>query len=473
MTCVDFRVAHVNAATAALTYLLIILGIATWFGLRESITASVASMLAYNFFFLPPIGTFTIADPQNWVALSVFLLTAITASQLSSNARRKAEEARSRQDDLQRLYEFSRALMLGDNERSLAAQAVRQFAFLFGTEEVCVYDAAADSVSKIADRASVLTEADLRRVASQGHVWRNPDASAVILPIALGGAPLGSFGVMPADHISELVLHAVAQLIAIAFERARAQQTATRMEAERQNEQLKSTLLDALAHEFKTPLTSMKAATSTMLARRKLDPTDYELATVLDEETDRMTNLVGDAIELARIGSEPVALHRTDFSPAQLISNAIAGLRPMFQGRDLNVSVPEDLPSVNVDRKLVELALRQLLTNAIKYSPPNSPISVTANKEQNSVVLQIASSGPGIPVSEQQWLFEKFYRGRDARRSIPGTGMGLSITRDIVTAHGGRIWVESELGHGAQFCFTLPVVPAGSTVKPKVAQTVA
>ncbi|MGI8958228.1 MAG: DUF4118 domain-containing protein [Bryobacteraceae bacterium] len=306
VAAIDLRINHVNSSTAAFSFLLLILALATRVGLKESIVASLASMLAYNFFFLPPLGTFTIADPQNWVALFVFLVTAITASQLSSSARRKAEEAASREQEVQRMYEFSRALMLRDDERTLPDQITQKISELFGAEHVSFYDRETDSTCRIGPPNSPLQEASLREVARTGEIGRKPESATVIAPVRLGGRFLGSLGVAASNHISEVALQAIAQLVAIALERAKAQDVAARAEAARQNEKLKLALLDALAHEFKTPLTSIKAAATTVLSRNKLGEIEQDLLTVVDEEADHLNDLVNEAIELARIGSGPV-----------------------------------------------------------------------------------------------------------------------------------------------------------------------
>jgi two-component system sensor histidine kinase KdpD len=457
LTAINFRLFHVNSATAAFTFLLLILILATRIGLRESIVASAASMLAYNFFFLPPIGTLTIADPQNWVALFTFLATAIIASHLSSSAHQKAQEAGSRQQELQRMYDFSRALMLGDADRTLPKHAARQISELFELEDIWLYSCETDSVYNLATVETSLTDSLLREAARSGNVWRSADGSALVVPIQLGGHSFGSLGVAGAAKLSEVALQAIAQLIAIAVERARAQEKASRLEATRQNEQLKSTLLDALAHEFKTPLTSIKVATTTLLARPH-NPTEREFLTIIDEEADRMTSLVSDAIELARIGSGPVTLYRACFTAVEIIDSALSDFRALLEGRNLRVRTADNLPSVYIDKKLTELALRQILNNALKYSPPGSPIQISAefDEETKSVLVQVTSEGPGIPKAEQPLLFEKLYRGSQVRTRIAGTGMGLNISREIIQAHGGHIWVQSESGKGAQFCFTLP-----------------
>jgi two-component system sensor histidine kinase KdpD len=473
VTIIDFRLLHVNSSTAAFSFLLLILGLAARVGLTESIIASLAGMLAYNFFFLPPIGTFTIADPQNWVALFVFLVTAITASQLSSSARRKAEEAASREQEVQRMYDFSRALMLRDEERTLPDQIAQKISELFGVQDVSFYDREADSVYKIGRPDSPLQEALLRDIATSGQIWRKAESAALIAPVRLGGRSLGSLGVAGTNRISEVALQAIAQLIAIALERAKAQEMTARAEATRQNEQLKSTLLDALAHEFKTPLTSIKAAATAVLSQSKLDEAEQDLLTVVDEEADHLNNLLTEAIELARIGAGPVKLRRELCSADELISSAIAQLRRSTEGRVLEVTVERDLPPIEIDRKLGELALRQLLNNALKYSPPSSLIQITAQSQSDTIAIGVSNIGPGIPKSEQDLIFEKFYRGREVRERIPGTGMGLTIAREIIEAHGGRVWLKSESGKSVHFCLTLRTVALEKPIGEQQTQTFA
>ena len=399
LTWIDFRLIHVNSATAAFTFLVLVLGLATRSNLQESIIASVASMLAYNFFFLPPIGTFTIADPQNWVALFAFLATAITASHLSSSARRRAEEAKVRQQELQQMYDFSRALILGHDDRSLPNEITHQIAALFGIESVWFYSCETDLIYRTEVIQTSFKESEFRSTANTGNVWTDVNQSASILPIHLGGACLGSLGIAGTVSLSSFALEAITQLIAIAIARARAQETATLLEATRQNEQLKSTLLDAVAHEFKTPLTSVKAAASTVLSSCKLNEMAEELITIIDEEADRMTNLVSDAIDLARIGSSPVTLHKELFAPEQLVASALTDMRNLFEGRELEISLAPDLPPIYVDRKLSQMTLRQLLSNAWKYSLPGSPIRVKVGMQDEFVLFEIINTGPAIPRS--------------------------------------------------------------------------
>jgi two-component system, OmpR family, sensor histidine kinase KdpD len=453
---IDFSLIQVNSATAAFTFLVLVLGLATRTNLKESVTASVASMLAYNFFFLPPTGTLTIADPENWVALFAFLATAITASHLASSARRKTEEARMRQQELQRMYDFSRALILGHDDRSLPNEITHQIAAQFGIESVWFYSCETDLIYRTETIQTSFKDSDFRATANTGTVWSDTNHGASIVPIRLGGSFLGSLGIAGSVSLSDFALEAITQLIAIAMARARAHEAAMFLEASRQNEQLRSTLLDALAHEFKTPLTSVKAAASTILSSCNLGEPAHELITIIDEETDRMTHLVSDAIEIARIGSSPVSVHKEFCFPEQLISSAVADMRNLFEGRELEIRVSPDLPPINVDQKLSQMTLRQLLSNAWKYSPPGSPIRVKAERQGDFVLFEVINMGPGIPTNEQKRIFEKFYRAPAVRSLVAGTGLGLSISREIIEAQGGRIWVDSEPGTATRFSFLLP-----------------
>ena len=246
--------------------------------------------------------------------------------------------------------------------------------------------------------------------------------------------------------LSEAALQAVAQLGAIALERARAQEAANHAEATRQNEQLKATLLDALAHEFKTPLTSIKAAITSILTNSEHDPVERELLTVADEEADRLTTLLTRTIEVARIEAGHVKLSRQPCPVAQLVADAIDQLKRFCEGRDVRVDVPPDLPPVDADPGLIALVLRQLLDNALKYASPSASIGISAERSEDNVIVHVFNDGPGIAPEEFNSIFQKFYRGRDVRDRIPGTGLGLTIAREIVATHGGNLTVSSQPG---------------------------
>lgn len=453
ITFVYFRLLSVNSTTVALSFLLAILAVATAWGLLEAVVASVAAMLCFNYFFLPPAGALTIADPQNWVALFVFVVTSIVASQLSASAKRRASEATLRQHEMERLYALSRGLMLLDNRSAAASQVSYQIAQVFELPGVALFDREHDRVYRAGPHDVPVSHAKLRDAAVQGTAFHEVAANISILPVSLGGAPIGSLAI-DGGAISDTALHAIANLAAIAVERARAQELATRAEVARQNQELKSTLLDALAHEFNTPLTSIKAAASAMSAENGAP--QNELLTVIEEETDRLSSLVTESMQIARIEAGNVRLEKRPHGVAELVSSALRRLKLLLEDREVRRELSDDLPAVLADAELVGLALRQLVTNALKYSNPESPLMIRARAGEDGVIISVKDYGPGIPEAELARIFDRFYRVPDRAARIPGAGMGLTIAREIVSAHGGRIWVESHPGQGSEFFFTLP-----------------
>lgn len=463
LTLLFTRLVKVNFTTVALTYLLAVLGIATVWGLVEAVAASILGMICFNYFFLPPVGTFTIADPQNWVALFAFLFTSVIASHLSSSVKKRAEEAIRRQHELERLYAFSRALLLLDSPSELMKQIAHQVAQAFEPDGVAFYDRSTDTVYRAGPEDIPSDVSKLRDVAVQGTVWHDATSRIRVMPISLGGRTIGSLA-LQGGFVSETALHSIANLAAIALERARAQEAASHAEAVRQSEELKSTMLDALAHEFKSPLTPIKAAVTSMLADGLCNSAHQELLRIVDEEADRLNAMLTEAIQMARIEAGKVQLQTSPHSVASLVEPTLAKLRGAMEGRDIEVCIPGDLPAVMADPEFVGIVLWQLLTNAVRYTPPGSPLAVSARVQDEQVAVSVADQGPGIPVQEQSHIFEKFYRSREHRHLIPGTGMGLAIAREIIRAHGGKIWVNSEPGKGSEFLFTLPV--AGKEVSP-------
>jgi two-component system, OmpR family, sensor histidine kinase KdpD len=454
ITFVFFRVLPLTATTAGFFYLVAILTIATVGGLVESTIASIVAMLCFNFFFLPPVGTFTIADPQNWVALFTFLATSLVASQLSARAKRKTEEAVARQHEMEKLYSISRALLLTDPTRPMGNQIVQSVVQAFGFSAVALYERNSNEVYRAADGDLPDLDTKLRQAALRSTSFRDEENDFAIIPVRLGGQPIGSLAIR-GSCLSDAALQSLLNLVAIGLERALSQETVNRAEVARRSEELKSTLLDALAHEFKTPLTSIKAVTTDLLSDHLPDH-QRELVTVADEGTDRLSKLVTDAIQLARIEGGQFRLNRGIHLPKVLVSAALGQMKPFTDGRGISVFVAEDLPPVWVDANLIQMVITHILDNALKYSPTGSPIAFAARATDGRVVISISDRGPGIREDEQSRIFEKFYRGR-RESNLKGSGMGLAIAREIVKVHGGEIWVASRAGEGSEFSFSLPV----------------
>ncbi len=351
---------RINPTTVALAFLLVILFVATAWGSRPAVVASFVGVVSFNFFFLPPFGTFTIRDPDNWIAFVAFMITALTVGQLSARAKRRAEEAEDAKREIERLYHELQDTF----ERSSQAKALKQ------------------------------------------------------------------------------------------------------------SERLKSALLDAVTHDLRTPLTSIKASATTMLAdlySSERNNTDAqldnegrkEMLEVINEEADRLDRFVEGLTKLARIDAGEMQLRRQWCSIAEVITVALKRAEPRTRANQLEVWIEDELPAVRIDEHAVAEVVYTLVDNAAKYSPPGTTIRVRAAPGGDGTMrVSVEDEGPGISVETRERVFEKFFRAMrdgDVGDRKTGSGMGLAIARGIVEAHGGRIWIEDADGHsGAKFVVELP-----------------
>ncbi|PYX24521.1 MAG: sensor histidine kinase [Acidobacteria bacterium] len=454
-----FRRIHVNnPTTVALTFLLTVLIVSTVWGLRVSVFMAVVATLAFNYYFLPPFGTFTIADPQNWVALFAFLVTAVIASQLSARARREALNANERRHDVERLYSFSQKLLTSDNVVELLNLLPRYIVEAFGVKAAAISLPDRGDVYRSTPDIGSLDSHDLQLVCSRGEPRIDSQRQLAFMPLRMGLRTVGSLGVS-GSRLSRQTLDAMSSLIAIAIERVRAVENLSRTEAARESEQLRSVLLDSVTHEFRTPLTAIKASVTSLLSGSELAPEQQrELLTVINEESDRLNRLVGEAAEMAQLDANKVELELGPHSIREALDAAIEGSRNILGTHPIEIRLPGDLPKVRMDEARIKEVLMQLLENAAKYSPADAPIQITGEVRNRQLMTSVSDRGAGIDDFEQALIFDKFYRGRNQRMMVQGTGMGLAIAKAIIEAHHGTIGVTSQLGHGSVFYFTLPLV---------------
>jgi two-component system sensor histidine kinase KdpD len=450
-----------NPTSVGFAYLLLVLVIASTWGIVEATLASLAATLTFNFFFLPPVGKFTIADPQNWVALFSFLATALITSRLSARVKKQALDAVDRQRDIERLYTFSRAILLMDAVEPLAKQLARKLAEVFGLRAVVLYDRRTGEIHRAGPSDFDGTEDQLRDAASQGTSFFDPEHERAITAVRLGSEPIASFAI-EGPFMPDSVLQGISNLIAIGLERARAQNLAHQVEAVRRSEQLRTTLIDAMAHEFKTPLTSIRAATTSLLSLPD-QPMESrtELLEIADEEARHLQALIDDAVDMARLESDHIQVRRELTDPKELVEDVLAALRTQIDNRPVDIQAEESLPQLSLDRRLVKLALKQVLDNALKYSPPRSPVTVRVSNVPSSngngaIKFEITDHGAGIPEQERDRLFERFYRSPSVKNQVPGFGLGLAIANNIVLAHHGELTVDSRPGE-TTFRMTLPL----------------
>lgn len=456
ITFIFSRLLPVNAASAGFFYLIEILAVATIWGLGEAAIASVMAMLCYNFFFLPPLGRFTITDPENWVALVTFLVTALVASHLSNRAKNQTLEAKRRQRETEQLYALSRAILLTDAAQPIGAQAAQHIAQIFVSDSVALFDSASGSIFRGGADELPGVEPTLKQVVLQGAPNHDASTGVDAWPIVLGGRPIGAIAAK-GIHLSDSAVQALLNLVAIALERVRAEEATNKAEVARQSEEFKSTLLDAIAHEFKTPLTSIKAAATSLLTDGgSLKADQREMVAIIDEETDRMSLLVTEAVKMSQIDAGKVKLDRSAVDIETLLHSAVSSFSGRGEERILGLDGLEGMPKILVDPEMISLAVRQLIDNALKYSHPPFPIVLRASFNSDQVVIRIIDEGPGIPERDREKIFEKFFRRASVRDKVPGSGLGLHIAREIARTHGGDLWMEQGHNAGSQFCLALP-----------------
>jgi two-component system sensor histidine kinase KdpD len=455
---VFFRHARdVNQTTIALTLLLAILAVSAVWGMAVSVFMSVAAVLSFNYFFLPPVGTFTIADPQNWVALFAFLVTSIMGSQLSARIRKEADEAHQRRREIERLYRFSQKLLAEGNVIQLMNAIPNYIVESFEGGAAELFLPQKDKFYRSGFGAAHLDEEKMKSVFLRDEGVFESQEGLYFIPVRMGVRPIASLGIS-GSRLSRQTLDAVGSLVAIAIERARAVEKLGETEAERQGERLKSALLDSIAHDFRTPLTSIKAATTGLLAEETPDREQTrELLTIINEECDRLNRLVEEAAEMSRLEAGEFELNLAPTQIGDIIEAALAQCNTPLGDRNVEVKLNPGLPPARADLHRIKDALVHLIDNANIYSPKDQPITISAELMGDTITTSVADRGPGIDDFEQGMIFDKFYRGKDQRYLVRGTGMGLPIAKAIITAHKGTISVTSQLGHGSVFSFTLPV----------------
>jgi two-component system sensor histidine kinase KdpD len=452
---VYYKLLHVNTTTVALSLLVGILLISAYWGFWVSIFTSVLAALCFNYFFLPPFLTFTVSDTQNWVALLAFLSSGIVASNLSDRAQTETRISNRRRREAERLYEFSQQLLVAPNVVELVGTIPGKMVNIFALRDVALFLQSRNQTYR-SDQAFMANDRELR-VAAQVQDQSAKDGNVTFVPIRLGMRPIGAFAIA-GTGVSRETLDAIGGLIAIAVERARAVETLSRSEAGRESERLRNAILDSVTHQLRTPLTSITAAISSLRNDEELLPESREeLMTVIEEEAHRLNLLISQAVEMAELDTDDVKLELSDTDISALLPEAVGEAKINQALHPIEIRLAPSLPKVRLDHPRIVKVLLHLLENAANYSPPGTPIMLSAEATGKSVMVSVADRGPGIDDLERMMIFDKFYRGESQRFRVQGTGMGLAIAKAIVEAHHGSIAVTSQLGQGSVFSFTLPM----------------
>ena len=518
----------VHIANISLVYLLIILWLATAFGWGPAFLASVLAFLAYDFFFIPPVFRLTVDDPTEWVSLFAFLITALVLGQLTALVQARARESRESQQRTAILYALAQLIASATDQQALldalAQRVLEVFTpvgvmacalFLPDSDKHPILRAAATGT--LASRAFSLEQREQAALAGWALTHGSPVGHTISLdeahssqeytityvPLSSRRQVVGVLGLLgtPETHrlVSKLarsperlasrslansgrgpeadLFDAFCDQIALALERAALQQQAIHAEALRESNQLKDVLLGSVSHELRTPLASIQAAASSLLETGVTWSADeqHELLESITSSASRLNRLVSNLLDLSRLEAG-VAVPQKDWHfIGEVVATVLDRMDLAGQGQDhhIQVEIPDTMPLVPMDHEQIEEVLTNLLENALKYSPADSTIQLQAEAKRAPAELEVRifDQGIGIPASELEAIFGKFYRVQKVRlpwaktRPPTGTGLGLAICANIIHAHGGRIWAESQPGQGATFIFTLPIPAGGPTAE--------
>jgi two-component system sensor histidine kinase KdpD len=452
----SFRVGQTFAFTGFLHLVIVVLA-AVYGGFWQATVVSVAAATCLNYFFVPPIFSFA-NSPANWVALGAFEFTALVISRLSLRARLQAVEAVARRREMERLYETSRRILLLDNRGESGELITSLTREMFDLKAVRLFDALSGTTYQSGELPAVAEQhtRDAYFLATDSF---DSQTGTWYCVLRLGTRVVGGLALHD-TRMTELAATALASLSAVALERVRVLRREARAEAARQTEQLRTAVLDALAHQFKTPLTVARTASSGLLAVGGLSELQTELVTVIDEQARTLDHLASRLLSAAMLDS-------TDFKPrlepvllSGLIRAAIERLDQEMDRDRFRVSVPQTEVPILADRKLILTSIAQLVDNAIKYSEPGSPIEIASGANETAVVLTVRNRGLVIAQQDRQRVFERFYRAPETQHLPAGTGLGLSIVKKIVESHRGSVWAEGEAGYGTTFFISLPAQEA-------------
>jgi two-component system, OmpR family, sensor histidine kinase KdpD len=452
LTCYGFAF-HTNIATMGFLDLLLVVTVATLGGFWPATFTSLAAVGCLDYYFTPPIFTFNIGDPQDWVSLGTFEVTAVLISRLSARERQSAGDAAIQREEMEKLYELSRNSLLLDMRQPPGPQLVVLIQRIFGVQAIALFDMILGRQDRAgewdAGEEDIARECFLRGAAQDN--LRLQTAERVLLA---GSTPVGA--VVVRGSLSPLLINALATLAAIAIDRHQWIEKEERADNACKSEQLRAAVMDALAHEFKTPLTAVQTASSGLLALGELTGPQRDLVMLIDGEATRLSTLCTRLLMTAKLEAQKVGLERDDVNVQKLVLKVLDASSLQAERDRMQVVMEDPDLTVRVDRALLEMILVQYIDNARKYSTPDTPIEIATRKSRTEVLISVHNFGSTIRIEDRERIFDRFYRSPDLKDSAPGTGIGLSVVRQAAEAHHGHVWAISDEKEGTTFFLSLP-----------------
>jgi two-component system sensor histidine kinase KdpD len=454
---------------AAMLYLLAVVVAAARFRRGPAVVTSLVGIGSFDFFFVHPFYTFSVADIRYVLTFGVMLVVALVMGNLTARIRSQAEAARQREQRTSALYGLSRELGAARDREAVLAALARSLRDTFAIEGAVLLPGEGEAVAVVGsspypfderERAVAQWSYDHGQAAGRGTTTL-PGAGALYVPLASSGRAIGVIGLpltQPAefrDPAQRRLLESLAGQTATALERLALAEQRRESQVEVEAERLRTALLSSLSHDMRTPLASIEGAASTLL--QDVEPTAAarrELAATIVQESRRMGRLVANLLDMIRVETGALQVHKEWQLLSDVVGVALLRTDEQLRGHPVTTAFPPDLPLVPMDEILLEQVFVNLLENAAKHTPPDTPIELGAVSRPGEVVAYVADRGPGLPAGEEELIFRKFHRGGGG---AGGIGLGLTISRGIVTAHGGRIWAENRTGGGAVFRIALPI----------------
>jgi two-component system sensor histidine kinase KdpD len=438
---------------AVLLYLLIVIPIALLCGFWQAVIVSLTAVVAQSYLNAGGGLSNPAADPANSVTLLAFVLVALVVSRLSSRVTGNAREAESWGGQMHDLYEFTRRTLQMNLHHEPGPQLAELVHEIFALEAVAVFDADLHDVYQ-AGYWSV----DPQEMAQNVYYFEtsddDPETGLGRRVVRLGSVPVGSLVVR--GETSPLTNNAIASLIAITFDRYRAFANESRIETERRTEQLRATVLDSLAHAYKTPLTAIRAASTGLGEMGHLSVGQADLVALIDEQAGVLNDLTTRLLTTARLDAGEVAISASPVGVGPLVEEVIASLRERLASMKVAIDLPDDDLVVCCDRQLITMLLTQYIDNACKYSIFGTTITIRVAHASAEVIFSVKSFGPVIPMADRERIFDRYYRSATYANRAPGTGIGLSVAKRVALIHGGYVWVTSDEVEGTTFFAAIP-----------------
>ena len=434
-------------------YLLIVVPTALLCGFWQATIVSCAAFLVHVFYTVGPASFRVAADPVNSVSLVVFIMVALTISRLSARVTNNSKEAESWGGQMHDLYEFTRRTLQMNLHLEPGPQLAELIHEIFALEAVAVFDADLHEVYQAG-----IWSTDPLELAQNAYYFATTDDDPLTgmgrRVVRLGTVPVGSLVVR--GDTSPLTNNAIASLIAITFDRYRAFANESRIETERRAEQLRATVLDSLAHEYKTPLTAIRAASTGLSEMGKLSAGQADLVALISEQTSLLNDLTNRLLTTARLDSDEVVINASAVNVHSLVEEVMTGLKDRLASMKAQVELPGESVELVCDRQLMSMLLTQYIDNACKYSILGTAITIRAELGNSEAVFSVHSFGPEIPVADRERIFDRYYRSATYSNRASGTGIGLSVARRVAQIHGGHVWVTSDEHEGTTFYAAIP-----------------